>query len=444
MTVVRRPARISHSCPVFTGTDFLSSSRATVLRAESTRQVIEEQFQSLVSESLARQMRFTQFGVACRDLTEFDRQELKRQFVAEETHISRCCRNRLRADRFHQLSLLGRGGFGEVWLVQDRLTYELCALKILSKADVISREQIACVRTERDILRLANNPWVVQLKASFQDCENLYFVLEYCPGGDLMGALEKYGFFTEPMARFFTGELALALRSIHELNVVHRDLKPDNVLMSESGHIKLADFGLSAGRDNRMRSVLQEVQHLISGSHIGGDENLVGTEYYIAPEVFEGTVGTAASDYWSLGVILYEMLCGTLPFVGKSQQETVLRIKHWRTSLRLPKSLSPNARDLLRHLLCGPAERYGFEQIVCHPFFSGFDFENVMINVPPLVPVLSHPADTTHFTKVAGSRRRGGQISPNEELASVAFIGFTYKQRPRNMTLARLGIFDLA
>jgi serine/threonine protein kinase len=291
----------------------------------------------------------------------------------DEVGLPRSMRPRLSIARFERLRLLGRGGFGEVWLIRDRLNSDLRALKILSKAAVMSLDHFTNVCTERDILASANNPWVVTLHASFQDAENLYLLLEYVPGGDLTCALEKHASFSEPTARFFAGEIALALQSIHSLKVCHRDLKPENILIDQDGHIKLTDFGLSAR---------------YSEAESGGRAQapIVGTPHYIAPEVLRREAPTLASDYWSLGVVLYEMLFGVPPFVGKSAAETALRIVHWRRSLRVPARgrVSAEAIDLLQHLLCDTGTRYGFDELARHPFFRGFDFANVRSNVPPI------------------------------------------------------------
>jgi serine/threonine protein kinase len=459
MTVVRRPARVTHSCPAPGSGDFwdgIAPSRSTILKSESARRVLEEHFQTIVQQSEDRRARFAQFQLELESklLAPPERDALIRQFIDEESQISRIARSRLKIARFEKIKLIGRGGFGEVYLVRDKLTYELFALKVLSKADVIFRDQISNVRTERDILSTANNPWVVQLSASFQDSENLYLMLEYLPGGDMMTALIKLHSFPESTARFFAGEIALALRSIHGFNVLHRDLKPDNVLIGEDGHIKLTDFGLSTNyqkADNGLQGILDELQELMTehyspkrcqdgAPHARG--HALGTCNYTAPEILRGSEPTTASDFWSLGVILYEMLFGYAPFNGKSDHETALRIHHFKKSLMFRKAgISAAAIDLIRHLLCEPETRYGFDEVVQHPWFVGFDFEHVELNPPPLVPVLSHPADTTHFDDILEERAPVPAMPQQDELAQAAFLGFTFKQRPRNMTLASLGIF---
>jgi serine/threonine protein kinase len=213
----------------------------------------------------------------------------------------------------------------------------------------------------------------------------------------------------------------------------------------------LTDFGLSANYakgDGALEAILEEVQDLLHGRcpsecPFDRERQPVGTHRYMAPEVFKRESPTFASDYWSLGVIFYEMLYGYPPFLGKSPGESALRILHWRKSLRFParKGVSAEAVDLLRHLLCDADTRYGFESLAAHPFFRGFDFANVGANIPPLVPVLRHPADTAHFDRVAEEAQSECEV-PSGSLASVLFLGFTYTKPPKNRTLAGLGVFD--
>jgi serine/threonine protein kinase len=458
MTFIRRPARVTHSCPVPGSDDFwdcIVPSRRTMLRAESTRRCLEDHFNSIIEENKARHERFEQFNLELdhQGVSAAEREELTKQFLEDESQIARASRSRLKTARFQRIKLIGRGGFGHVYLVQDKISFDLFALKVLSKADVISRDQISNVRAERDILSQTVNPWVVGLKASFQDDANLYLVLEYLPGGDLMTALMKRDVFPTGTARFFAGEIALALKSIHLMNVIHRDLKPDNVLIGEDGHIKLTDFGLSTNyrrADTRRQEMLREIRELMgeqfsprkaTGRQHHVRDCPVGTCNYTAPEVIRGEPPTEASDYWSFGVILFEMLFGYAPFAGKSTQETLLRILHWQKALRFPRGATPEAVDIIRHLICAKEQRFGFEQIAAHPFCTGFNFVHVEMNHPPMVPVLTHPMDTNHFDEIVEEAEPGPEMGEDEDLARMAFMGFTYKQRPRNMTLARLGIF---
>lgn len=456
MTIVRRPGRVTRSCPVPGSDDFwkqLEPSPEAFVKSESTRIVLEEHLNAVMRESTERKHRYEVFQTELQSkcFSEEEKEALSKEFFANEQLMSRLSRSRMNISRFTKIRLIGRGGFGEVYLVQDKFTHELYALKILRKSDVILQDQISNVRTERDVLSSADNRWMVTLHASFQDAENLYLVLEYVPGGDLMTAMIRADIFPEATARFFTGEIAMALHSIHSMNVIHGDLKMENILIREDGHIKLTDFGLSTRyekSDNRVHKVLDEVMRLMNeqyklginrAQHVRG--SAIGTYGYTAPELLKGGQPTTASDFWSLGVMLYEMLYGFAPFNGKSPSEVLLRVVHYQKSLVFPQSrgISPVAVDLLKHLLCEPEERYGFEDLVRHEFFAGFDFSPCGVNIPPMVPVLVHPADTTHFDDIEERTER--VACPDDELTRTAFLGFTYKLRPKNMTLAKLGIF---
>lgn len=457
MTVVRRPAYSTRSCPQPGTNGFWESafpSRSTQVKSETARRYLEEHFVALMKETEDRNARLRAFQdrMAASDLPAADKDALYEQFVREETQLSRLSRMRLKSARYKRLKLIGRGGFGEVWLVQDISTSELFALKVLRKSDIILKDQLANVRAERDILSTTSNHWVVELYFSFQDESRLYLVMEYLCGGDLMTALIKRGRFAEGAARFFAGEIALALRSVHQMHFLHRDLKPDNVLIDARGHIKLTDFGLSTSylkQDNGIHQLLDEIQELmIEQCQISREQYAVhherqkgaGTCGYTAPEVLRGQEPTVLSDYWSLGVILYEMLFGFPPFPGKSIQETALRILHWRRALRFPEGInvSQEAIDLLKHLLCEPESRFQFEQIAAHPFFRGFNFEDVEANVPPMIPIVHYPTDTSHFDEIEPEPWEGVDLPCEPDLAKFAFLGYTYKSKPRSLTMAMI------
>lgn len=463
MTVVRRPAYATHSCPTPGGNDFWDTalaptpSRQTQLKSETARRYLEEHFISFMQESEARKERFERFysQIENSNLTTEEKEALFQQFNNEETEYSRISRTKLKSARYQRIRLIGKGGFGNVWLVQDKSTSELFALKVLKKSDIILKDQLVNVRTERDILSAAINEWIVQLQYSFQDDNYLYLVLEYMCGGDLMTALIKKSVFDERATRFFAGEIILALHSIHIMNFIHRDLKPDNILIGSKGHIKLTDFGLSSytKSDERFKELLGEIQEMMLeqnnlaspyGTHHERNNNAAGTCYYTAPEVLRSQPATTASDYWSLGVIIYEMLYGCPPFVGRSPQETALRILRWKRALRFPpkEDVSQDAVDLMKHLLCDPEQRLTFEQLIQHPFFRGFNFEHWEFNIPPFVPIIHSPTDTTHFDDFQEENEVEGLSSlPNDDLAKFAFLGYTFKQRPHSITMAKLSPF---
>lgn len=173
--------------------------------------------------------------------------QMRKMLQQKESNYIRLRRARMEKSMFNKLKTLGVGAFGEVSLVQKIDTNQLYAMKTLRKKDVLKRNQVAHVKAERDILAEADNEWVVKLYYSFQDERNLYFVMDYIPGGDLMALLIKLGIFEERLAQFYIAELVLAVESVHKMGFIHRDIKPDNILIDRDGHIKLTDFGLCTG-----------------------------------------------------------------------------------------------------------------------------------------------------------------------------------------------------
>lgn len=448
MTLVRKPSRSIQSEPGKKDNWLRgpkTPSRQTVVKAESTKRYFDAYYDQLFQEQNSRESRLNKLKdeIDRQMLSEEDKQKLLEQYEKEEADYVRFSRMRLKPTRFERLKLIGRGGFGEVWLVQDKYTKLFYALKVLSKANIIRNDQIENVRTERDLLSAADNPWFTYLHCSFQDEERLYLVLEYVPGGDLMTALIKKGVFSENEARFFCGEIALAVHAVHQMHFLHRDLKPDNVLIAENGHIKLTDFGLSKNYgtpETRLQKLNDELIDLLMAqipdgpSHERGTD--IGTCSYTAPEILRRQPPTPLSDFWSLGVILYEMLFGYTPFMGRSPNETPLRIMYWRRVLKFPPqpSVSAAAVDLIQHLLCDTEDRFGFEQIAAHPFFEGFDFTNYAANAPPFLPVLRSPTDTSHFDDLEPEENSLASEVPYAELARFAFLGYTVKPRPQHHT----------
>ncbi len=328
---------------------------------------------------------------------------------------------------FEPQAIIGRGAFGEVRVCIHRKTGEHVAVKKMLKLDMIKKNQMAHVRAERDVLSVANTDWIVELKCSFQDEKYLYLVMEYLQGGDLMTLLMQKDILTEDEARFYIAETVLAVDSVHKLNYIHRDLKPDNLIIGKDGHVKLSDFGLSKHVEiqektyERIRteeapvmtskeSRLNTMNNILAAKKMDYKRNrvlahtMVGTPDYIAPEVFGKCGYNETVDWWSVGAILFEMLVGYPPFYSEKQEIVCQKILYWRKTLVIPPeaNLSPAATDLIKRFMCESENRLGakgVDEIKSHPFFEGIDWDHLKKTKAPFVPSIKHDGDVSRFDK---------------------------------------------
>ena len=357
------------------------------------------------------------------NLSEEEKEELRNELNRKESNYLRLQRQQLKISDFQTIRIIGRGGFGEVRMVGKRNCDEIYALKIMRKKVMFERNQVEHLRAERDILAQThfNNEWVVKMYHSFQDDDNLYLVMEYLGGGDMMNLLIKYDVFSEEIARFYIAELFLAIDSIHQLDYIHRDVKPDNILIGYDGHIKLTDFGLCTGfhRENRsetLRELIQQAQEerikielgcttstikAHDYKHRSRDEvySIVGTPDYTAPEVFYKTGYGKSVDYFSIGCILFEMICGYPPLYSEDALKTCLKIVNETENYIYPEyPFSEQVKDLISHLICPVEKRYStLEEVKQHPFFNGFDWDNIENYEPPYIPSLSEAFNGSNF-----------------------------------------------
>jgi serine/threonine protein kinase len=277
---------------------------------------------------------------------------------------------------------------GKVFLVREIKTGHMFALKVLKKDNIIKRNQVEHTKTERNVLGKIKHPFIVGMNMAFQSRDKLYFVLDYCAGGELFFHLGKLGSFPEARARFYTAEIILAISYVHSLGVIYRDLKPENVLLDATGHIRLTDFGLS--------------KEGISNSSSGAN-SFCGTPEYLAPEILDRKGHGRAVDWWSLGALLYEMLTGLPPFYCQDRERLFEKIR--KAELKYPASLSPDAKNLLRGLLTkDPARRLGSgpkdaDDIKPHRFFERIHWEKLQHGEisPPWKPEISGSQDTSQF-----------------------------------------------
>lgn len=351
------------------------------------------------------------------DLSQNEKDEIKQAALRKESELLRKNRRRLSILQFESISIIGRGAFGEVRVCRYKETGNIFAVKKMKKEVMINKNQLFHVRTERDILSSSNdNPWITQLRYSFQDEKSLYLVMDFLPGGDFMSLLIKKDTLTEIEAKFYLAEIILSVDAVHKMKCIHRDLKPDNILIDKNGHLKLSDFGLSIISEEKLFPFTQDMQssnntqqYCIKGPKAKRPNRLmafsrVGTPDYIAPEIFGKKGYGQEVDWWSVGIIFYEMLVGYPPFFSDTPNETCQKIRNFAQYFKIPREaqLSMNAQDLIKRFITAPEERIGIngvEEIKAHPFFEHFDWNNVLRMKPPFIPELDSDYDTKYFDK---------------------------------------------
>uniref|UniRef100_A0A673KJ90 Ribosomal protein S6 kinase n=1 Tax=Sinocyclocheilus rhinocerous TaxID=307959 RepID=A0A673KJ90_9TELE len=321
--------------------------------------------------------------------------------------------------QFELLKVLGQGSYGKVFLVRKIRgsdTGQLYAMKVLKKATLKVRDRVRS-KMERDILAEVNHPFIVKLHYAFQTEGKLYLILDFLRGGDLFTRLSKEVMFTEEDVKFYLAELALALDHLHSLGIIYRDLKPENILLDEEGHIKITDFGLS-------KEAIDHDKRAYS---------FCGTIEYMAPEVVNRRGHTQSADWWSFGILMFEMLTGSLPFQGKDRKETMALIL--KAKLGMPQFLSPEVQSLLRALFKrNPSNRLGagpdgVEEIKRHKFFATIDWNKLYRREikPPFKPAVGRPEDTFHFDPEFTSRTPTDSPGvPASANAHQLFRGFSF------------------
>lgn len=279
---------------------------------------------------------------------------------------------------------LGCGAFGRVKLVKSKKSGEFFALKCLIKADIISNNLQEHVKNERDVMLALDHPFILRLYATFKDRKQLYFLLELCIGGELFTFLRKHGHFTENASRFYSSSVLLAFEHMHGLNIVYRDLKPENLILDKDGVLKVVDFGLAKVVMDRTWT-------------------LCGTPDYLAPEIILSKGHNKAVDYWALGVLIYEMCAGFVPFYSDDVMEVYqLILQH---DLKFPSHFSRNVIDLVSKLMhANPSKRMGVlrggtEDIKKVKWFGGFDWGRLLKKdlTPPIIPNCKSANDTRNF-----------------------------------------------
>ncbi|KAH9653245.1 AGC kinase family protein [Citrus sinensis] len=472
-------------------------SKLTMEKVAAAKQFIENHYRAQMKNIQERKERrwVLERKLASSDVPMEEQINLIKDLERKETEFMRLKRHKICVDDFELLTIIGRGAFGEVRLCREKKSGNIYAMKKLKKSEMVKRGQVEHVRAERNLLAEVASHCIVKLYYSFQDTEYLYLIMEYLPGGDMMTLLMREDTLTENVARFYIAQSVLAIESIHKHNYIHRDIKPDNLLLDKNGHMKLSDFGLCKPLDCSTLYAIHEHKTIddenmaepmdIDGCFPDTDNksswkspheqlqhwqmnrrklafSTVGTPDYIAPEVLLKKGYGMECDWlvsvlhfnsyrWSLGAIMYEMLVGYPPFYADDPITTCRKIVHWRNHLKFPddSKLSPEAKDLICRLLCDVEHRLGTggaHQIKAHPWFKDVVWDKLYEMEAAFKPEINGELDTQNFMKFdeldppASGRTSSGPsrkmlLTPKD----LSFVGYTYKNFDAVKGLRSLG-----
>lgn len=309
---------------------------------------------------------------------------------------------------FQILRTLGTGSFGRVHLVRSVHNNRYYAIKVLKKAQIVKMKQVEHTNDERRMLKIVEHPFLIRMWGTFQDSCSVFMVMDFIEGGELFSLLRKSQRFPNPVAKFYAAEVTLALEYLHSRDIIYRDLKPENILLDKNGHIKITDFGFA-----------KEVKDVTW--------TLCGTPDYIAPEVVTTKPYNMSVDWWSLGVLIFEMLTGYTPFYDKTPMKTYENILHGE--VRYPSNLNPDVVDLMQRLITKDLSRRlgnlqgGSADVKAHPWFSEVIWDKLLskdIETPYEPPIQSGVGDTSLFDRYPEEELDYGDFSddPYAELFS--------------------------
>jgi protein kinase A len=299
---------------------------------------------------------------------------------------------------------LGTGSFGRVHLVQSKHNQRFYAVKVLKKAQVVKMKQVEHTNDERRMLSDVKHPFLITLWGTFTDTKNLYMVMDFVEGGELFSLLRKSGRFPNPVAKFYAAEVTLALEYLHSKNIIYRDLKPENLLLDRHGHLKITDFGFAKRVPDKTWT-------------------LCGTPDYLAPEVVSNKGYNKSVDWWSLGILIYEMLCGYTPFWDSGSPmkiyENILKGK-----IKYPAYINPDAQNLLERLITADLTKRlgnlyaGSQDVKSHPWFAEVTWDRLArkdIDAPYTPPVKAGAGDASQFDRYPEEVEQYGTTKGNDE-----------------------------
>jgi len=438
-------------------------SEETLKYTARLKAMMEEKYYRKMKEVTERKQRQEELQkkMESMHLDNHAKQMMMAKHIAKEKQYAKEGRKKYSMTDFDPVKTIGRGAFGEVRVVRKRDDNQVYALKMMRKKEMVAKKQVTHIRAERNLLAAADNVWLVKLHYSFQDDTFLYLVMEYCAGGDLMTILMREDILSEKCTRFYMAELAMAIKSVHDLKFVHRDLKPDNVLISTAGHVKLSDFGLAKGFGTKEEQYINMYQEKAKNgfkdvptmkertSRPGKRDrklmySTVGTPDYIAPEVFSQKGYGSEVDWWSLGVICYECLVGYPPFYAEEPLQTCRKIVNYKRTLKIPAeaNLSRHATDIVLKLVTSSKYRIGFHGIKTHPFFKEVEWDNLQAMEPPFIPELKSATDTQYFDDFDEAQAPPEKFKPKNPTDKGYFMNFTYVRRNPKAIPSVDGMFD--
>ncbi|PON62656.1 Rho-associated protein kinase [Parasponia andersonii] len=401
-----------------------SLSNITKQKVAAAKQYIENHYKEQMKNLQERRERrnILEKKLADADVSEEDQNNLLKFLEKKETEYMRLQRHKMGAEDFELLTMIGKGAFGEVRVCREKTTGHVYAMKKLKKSEMLRRGQVEHVKAERNLLAEVDSNYIVKLYCSFQDDEFLYLIMEYLPGGDVMTLLMRKDTLTEEEARFYIAETILAIESIHKHNYIHRDIKPDNLLLDRYGHMRLSDFGLCKPLDC---SKLQEEDFSVGNNPNGvtqSDQN---------PSAPARTQQEQLQHWQKNRRMLAYSTVGTPDYIAPE-------IVNWRTHLKFPEEakLSPEAKDLITKLLCNVNQRLGSRgayEIKAHNWFRVVEWDKLYQMEAAFIPEVNDELDTQNFEKFEESESQTNTSSksgPWRKMLSskdLNFVGYTYK-----------------